>query len=960
MPFSFLFLVISVTFGWPQAVWADPCVDTQLKSLLYAKGQTTKPITYGYEVEVSLKDNPKIVEYYRVPKFTDEQWAALTHEQKLIEARKAKEAAVKTGKNKPVVMVKTKMAPEFLSKELISEAADRLEFQSSRPLKHQEDFDSQLDWVWQEIGPGSAQGHVVFPRGGTEINTQKAANYVKHDFDISQAEALTFGYQKFLKDGTIPAKTVQHHSLGMIDETTLKKMTSKMNSEKTGQKIDEATKNTYTVAYRNDVYGKDNAGFEIRNCHMRLDCLKGKLRDVSNQVSEGFDGYVAAKDDVILSPTQLKKVPQPVQEFFKEIGVYVSESKKKYASGGAAYEVRPAFPLLDWANHPLIKALPKDEHALFVSKLEAANREYLDTLLKIKNKTSSAGQNNHISNKINEVQIALAKWGNDVELSRMLKEGKQTLLALKDKDGPEFHFINEVKGNAKDFKAYNNLIDSGVPAQKAKEVFALLHGESSYSDLIGNLQKSSKVKEVAAAVKDLDVARFKEVVSRGEESKAFLMNYSAVQPQTREVLKPILNEAGLKTSATQPGGGTLFRVMQTTDGATLDRFAQFAKKNGLEAELKTLMTTDFVQALPNTIQTEAEMGAFLRSFSSRATPEDRALLLSKITGKVKPGTAEQMGTYTVLLSQLYDDVRPMSSGSFLAKAGGKNYLLTIGGGSGPLKATELAPANVAKYEGRVAQFQKILEERNIKPLSRLEVANLAKSRPESTFIISAKEIGHQGIVVNGMVYSIAGNNGVSRVPLSTWVNNWGGSTLVELKASPEKLKNLGQIVDQQVGVQRNFAIGDGVADVNCTNFVSRALRDADVYHIPETQQAFGDAGAQIQYMTKRSKKGGAVAGIYKVKNVGTDISLTVMKVFMYGALPTYIGGVGYFVYKDKAKEAAANRLYGEFDSKWQQLREQYEKDVDLYPQRHEELEEKHHREVVDLQNWYEKESEKLR
>ena len=175
-------------------------------------------ISFSYEIEYSLVENPSVVNYYKLPDISDADWLKLPQDERVAMALEKQRSITKQG---TVVLVKMNDSPEFLPKKMVYESRNNLEM-IDNPIKTElGKINENLDWIWENIGPGSIQGHLAFDKEGVRLlSTDRAISF---DYDISQAESLVKGYQsyKIKGDKGNPGANLSHPSLGPVTNETM-------------------------------------------------------------------------------------------------------------------------------------------------------------------------------------------------------------------------------------------------------------------------------------------------------------------------------------------------------------------------------------------------------------------------------------------------------------------------------------------------------------------------------------------------------------------------------------------------------------------------------------------------------------------------------------------------------------------------------------------------------------------
>lgn len=387
------------------------------KGEYFVAGNRIFPVTFSYEFELIPEENPRIVDYYRPPGFSETRWSPLSLEERLKECR----LTIQRAKRSDVVLVKKKNAPLFLARHLHKETNDSERIEGSRNAITSQfsEIEFQLNWIWENIGPVSLQGHAAFSREATRL--EGAIAFMKWDFDLTQAEALAFSFESFLKKKQLPARNIVHRSLGPLDFATLQALYEQVQEGASTPKANKLTKYLYAVVFRPDLYGEDRVGFEIRNCHNRLGSLIPKFRALASAISLGFTNFYHSQIEElgpIISEEEFNRQPRLLRNLMKDAATYLEARHEGQNLGGAPFHHRFLFALLPWRDHPFIRALSDGDRALFQSRLEEATRDYRNELFEAHRSVDE------IDGKIEKMQIALGRWGYESKLHKFMRRGR--------------------------------------------------------------------------------------------------------------------------------------------------------------------------------------------------------------------------------------------------------------------------------------------------------------------------------------------------------------------------------------------------------------------------------------------------------------------------------------------------------------------------------------------------------
>jgi hypothetical protein len=200
-----LMIAMIITVGAPARSFADTsgladCIERGIERTYHFGGNSKNPLTFSYEIETDPRESPRILNYYKLPDYSDEEWNSIP-----LQARIGLVLETHTTKKlKEKILVKMNGAPSFLSDDLEAEAGSRVEASRNEITSSLDTINEHLEWFWENIGPGSVQGHVVFQAKGLKGLSEPVRNFIKNDFDLGQTEALSKGYTAYLERGSIP------------------------------------------------------------------------------------------------------------------------------------------------------------------------------------------------------------------------------------------------------------------------------------------------------------------------------------------------------------------------------------------------------------------------------------------------------------------------------------------------------------------------------------------------------------------------------------------------------------------------------------------------------------------------------------------------------------------------------------------------------------------------------------
>jgi len=370
-------------------------------------------LSFSYEAELTLSENPNVLNYYRLPSISEQEWLALPDSQKLKLAEKLQSNLVAN----EVFLVKLSSSPKFLAPSIIQEYGKRMEMNETSITNDLETIRKELEWITKNIGLTSLQGHVSTPEAA--FTKKGVLNFVQLDHDITLLSNLSYGYNAYLKDPSkIPSQTFTHFALGPLDKRSLDRTGESLDSGVLQSSLDPITKYMYSIVYRSDIYGQNRVGFEIRNCHNRPHCLLSKMKVLGEQVQNDFVHFIDFTDMsnfLLNDDTQApnRTIQMMLDDFSPEIEANFEGRYKRKVHLGRRF----LFPLLEWQNHPLILKLDPSRIDKAKASITTATLNYQKTL------ETLAQQDLSIEDKVIQARITLAKWAHKSNISKHLKYG---------------------------------------------------------------------------------------------------------------------------------------------------------------------------------------------------------------------------------------------------------------------------------------------------------------------------------------------------------------------------------------------------------------------------------------------------------------------------------------------------------------------------------------------------------
>lgn len=360
------------------------------------KGEPQNTITYGLEAEFDLSKAPGMLEWYRPSSKTDEQWAAMS-----LDERKA---VVGTSRSM-YGTVKTSRAPAWLQDSLSSDPGG-----AEVITKVASSLEEALDWVRQIEAKGGGdggarskvfywQGNVAYRNTGafTRENKDGLDGYVRVTGDYAQFGKLHTGYEAHLQNAEfIPGKNLGHGVLGPLNTTKMANITNELTAAAEGRNLggyDHYIQGSY---YRTWPYGPNGAGLEVRDAHKDVFVLRREMRRITHGLENGFSAYAPFKTLTILDESaHFNQLSQAVQGMLRSVA--------------SSYPGRYAIPMRPLENeYPALLGLQGAEADGFKTKIVNARNEYTRTL-----ETLAADTAMDNAAKLNKVRIAISKFTYD-------------------------------------------------------------------------------------------------------------------------------------------------------------------------------------------------------------------------------------------------------------------------------------------------------------------------------------------------------------------------------------------------------------------------------------------------------------------------------------------------------------------------------------------------------------------
>ncbi len=405
-----------VALAAPTPAQAQPCAE--VFEQLYPEGPDPQvrhilnhqdgEITYGLEAEFAIKKAPGILEWYRVNTIPEEQWLAMSTDERMSKVN-----------GKGYGMVKTSRAPDWVLDKLSSDPGG-----AEIITKPTNSLETAFKWIKQVedlaggTGPGGRskafywQGNIAHKRGNAGEYTRKQRDgimgYVKITADLAQFGKLVNGYKHHKnKSSFIPGANLNHGVLGPMNTTKEAEIKKELDAASRGEKNNSHTHYLQGTYYRTWAYGEGRNGMETRDPHKEVGVLKRELRRMTHGLQKGFDAYKPFKQVKVLDETaDFAKLSEPVRQMLGRIQRKKPDGTTQSISN---FKGRYALPMRDYESfYPAALGLSGDKASAFKNKVRTARGEYVTTLERI-----AGDQSLDNFAKRDRIHIAMGKFAAD-------------------------------------------------------------------------------------------------------------------------------------------------------------------------------------------------------------------------------------------------------------------------------------------------------------------------------------------------------------------------------------------------------------------------------------------------------------------------------------------------------------------------------------------------------------------
>jgi hypothetical protein len=360
-----------------------------------AQGEAENSITYGLEAEFNIQNAPGILDWYRPSTKTDEQWFAMSLEERKNSLNGSSGYGL-TRTGRAPTWLKEQLSSDPGGAELITGVTDKLE--------------EALSWVRQiELqggGDGGArskafywQGNVAYKIDGafSRQNRDGIDGYVKAAGDYAQFGKLHTGYEVHKQNASfIPGKNLGHGVLGPLNTEKMGQMQGELTAATEGRNQTGYSHYIQGTFFRTWPYGPGRAGFEVRDAHKDVYVLRREMRRLTHGLEQGFGSYAPFKGLSVLDENlHLQQLTGSVRNMLQSVA--------------SSYAGRYALPMRPFeTEYPAALGMQGPDAESFRQKVVNARTEYTRTLEAIAGDTAADNPT-----KLNKCRVAMAKFAYD-------------------------------------------------------------------------------------------------------------------------------------------------------------------------------------------------------------------------------------------------------------------------------------------------------------------------------------------------------------------------------------------------------------------------------------------------------------------------------------------------------------------------------------------------------------------
>jgi peptide deformylase len=399
-----------------------------------------KPLSFGLESELNIRENPNLVDDYRLHFFSEEAWLGLSREDRIRVARDEEEKRHHKG---DPFLKKLSGAPKALPARLLAEGDGNCEM-NGMVFSTFDELRAFVGYLDERYGPSSLQGHVAYKNHDA---LEGVAGWVVFEADAAQLKTLEKNFERYLTDPKVtPGKNLSHHSLGPLGEDDRKLFLRFEARARKGKRVGEPgnSRITYAPVFRDDIYPEGVRGHEFRQFHKRSAELLAAMDDFSSYLQNSGDlsPFAPFAEQRLISARlpaeRAKALGLPIEKrawakFFSAAGDFIDGKHPTLVKGGAHLSERFFFPLRDWGRHPVVEGLPEPLRSQTRERVEQATRAFL---LEAGAIVSDYQKRSVDDQALRQLQIASARWASEARLGELMAEFRQRTLAAVGSRGP--------------------------------------------------------------------------------------------------------------------------------------------------------------------------------------------------------------------------------------------------------------------------------------------------------------------------------------------------------------------------------------------------------------------------------------------------------------------------------------------------------------------------------------------
>ncbi len=764
-----------------------------LRETPYVGKNSREPLTFGYELEFNLNDNPKVLDFYRVESVADANWFSMPYDQRKTLAEHRLHSLGCRLLGRPV-LVKTSLAPDFLSTRVIRDSTGNLEFDQNAVTPNLAEAGRQLTWVWNHMGPMSAQGHVV--SSGT-LTSEKSIhprilNYLRFTAERAQFETLAAGAARWRESGTVPGPNLIHPYLAPVSQHALLRTEARLWIDEA--RLDPESKWIYGPVFRPDLYGSGKVGFELRHCHRRLNCLLSGMAALASSVENDFSNYSSQQFTPLLGLESAREIRERVSPLIRTAleraarGLRARHPTTRVAESfeETAYD-RFGLVFRNWENHPLLESLPVEERRALRERIRGA-RETAEA--RIKNATASGRPIEE------EIRIATAIFAEESGVTGLLRN------TYGDRP-PAAETPNLPRGGRWAPEYFESLLSPAARVQ-----FEARSDSERYSLALfaSTLRTKNDAQWVARQFERFE-APDASSLSLGERLRTLLSTH-------------------LNTDLRQ-------------------RLAHSLRKLSAH-QLRQFLIHPLFDAIPEDLIRLDLADLYIRAHldSSSVTIKDRWLdALSRSGRALTIRSAKDRNRIIAMTLSTADELSLGQRGLTTFRSGDRFFELD------PNATSSVPVRRISDEEGKTRLAA--AARGSAASFARLPMGTILREiteSPDRVYLISTG--GHHGLLVNGVIFDRDGSGTIRSRSPAQWNTSWGSFAAVELKATPTQRNALIRHFDRITNEPPTFSYS-GRTLPNCTTTIVDALAEAKILERPRIEVQARVPRLQLEWTANR-------------------------------------------------------------------------------------------------------------